>query len=97
MQSVKVTEYTQTTQCKHSKVGVDVVMSKFSTPKISSKVHTIGVGHLQWVNNQNAKFKYKGIKIVIVAYYTNQTPQACRLEKMSKFNSPKKHFGLKNV
>ena len=42
MKSVSVTDYTQITQCKHSKGGVDIIMPKFKTPKyIISNVHEI--------------------------------------------------------
>ena len=47
-----------------SKGGVEVIMSMLITPKnkISSNVHKIEGAHLQCVNNQNAKFEYKGMK-----------------------------------
>ena len=33
MKSVSTTDYTQITQCKHSKGSVELIMSKFNTPK----------------------------------------------------------------
>ena len=41
--------------------------------------------HVQCVNNHNTKFEYKGMK---TAWVTDNT-KAFRMEKMSKFNSPK--------
>ena len=37
--TVGVTDYTQITQCKHSKGGVDVIMSKFNTQKNKIKYY----------------------------------------------------------
>ena len=53
-----------------------------------SNVHKIGGTHVQFVNNHYAKFECRGMKIVGVTDYTNQTPKAFRMEKMSKFNNP---------
>ena len=33
-----VTDYTQITKCKHPKGGVDIIMSKFDTPKKYNKI-----------------------------------------------------------
>ena len=75
----------QTTQCKHPKGDVGIMMSKFNTPKniikILSNVHKIEGAHLQCVNNHQPAFEYKGMKTVGVTDYTNQTPS--------------KHFGKK--
>ena len=46
-------------------------------------MHKIEGAHLQCVNNQYAKFEYKGMKSVGVTDYTNKTPS--------------KHFGWKKV
>ena len=60
MKTILVTDYTQITQCKHAKGGVDVTMSKSSTlPKMLSNVPKIRGAYLQCVNNHNAKFEYK--------------------------------------
>ena len=49
--------------------------------------------HVQCVNNHYAKFEYKEMKTVGYTDYTNQdTPLAFGIDKMSKFNSPKKLF-----
>ena len=37
--TVEITDYTHITQCKHTKGGADVIMSKFNTPKILSNMH----------------------------------------------------------
>ena len=37
-------------------------------------MHKIDGAHLQCVNNQYAKFEYKGMKTLGVTDYTNQTP-----------------------
>ena len=68
-----VTDYTHITQCKHSKGGVEVIMSKFNTSKKLSNVHTIGGAHLQCVNNHNAKFEYIGMKTAVQSYRLHKT------------------------
>ena len=87
MKTVGVADYTQITQCKHSKGGVDIMMSTFKHfqkyNKILSNVNKIECTHLQCVNNHYAKFEYNGMKTVGVTNYTNQTPP--------------KHSGWKNV
>ena len=87
MKTVEVADYTQITQCKHSKGGVHIIMSTFKHfqkyNKILSNMHKIGGTHLQCVNNHYAKFEYNGMKTVGDTKYTNQTPP--------------KHSGWKNV
>ena len=42
------------------------------------------------MNNHSAKFEYRGMKIVGVTDYTNQTPSKhFEQKKMSKFKTPK--------
>ena len=54
MKSVLITDYTQITQCKHSKGGVDLIMSKLNTPKnIIRCAQNIGCTHVECVNNHN--------------------------------------------
>ena len=63
MKSVLDTDYTQITQCKDSKGGVDIIMSKFNTPKYIIKcAQNIGCRDAQCMNNHNGKFEYKGMK-----------------------------------
>ena len=57
-------------------------------------MHIIGGAHVQFVNNHYAKFECKGMTIVGVTDYTNQTPKAFRMEKMYKFNTPQ---NLENI
>ena len=79
--------YTHITQCNHYKGGVDVMMSKFNTPKninnnILSNVYKIEGAHLQCVSYHNAKFEHKGMKTAGDADFTNQTPtKHIRMEK----------------
>ena len=99
MKTLEVADYTQITQCKHSKGGVHIIMSTFKHfqkyNKILSNVHKIGGTHLQCVNTHYAKFEYKEMKTVEVADYTQITQ--CKYSKggvyiiMSTF----KHF--KNI
>ena len=85
MKTVGVRDYTQITQSKNSKVGVDVIMSKFNTSKnitkILSNMQQKGGAHLQCVNNHIAKFEYKGMKTFRVTDYTNQIPKHFRWKK----------------
>ena len=50
-------------------------MSKFSQKyyKILSNVHKTGGAHFPCMNNYNAKFDYKGMRIAGVIDYTDQT------------------------
>ena len=82
MKSVCDTDNTLT-QSKHSKGDVDVIMSKFNTPKyLVKRTQKYGV-HVKCVNNHNGQFEYKGMKTACVTDYTNQTPS--------------KYFGQRNV
>ena len=64
MKTVGVTDYTQITQCKHPKGGVDAinytvyVQNSQKYNKILSNVNKIWVAHLQCANNHCAKFEY---------------------------------------
>ena len=49
------------------------------------------------MNNHYAKFEYKDMNTVEDSYYTNQTPQAFRVEKMSQFKTLKMRKYLSNV
>ena len=51
-----ITDYTQTTEWKHSKGGVDEIMYTVNTPKYIIKcAHNIGRTCLIWVKNHNAQ------------------------------------------
>ena len=60
MKTVGIADYRHITLFKHPKGGVEVIMTKFSTPKNIVKYYqmgTIGGVHFQFVNNQYAKFE----------------------------------------
>ena len=59
--------------------------------KYFSNVHKMGGAHLQCVNNNSAKFEYKGMNTVGVTDYTNKaTPKHFGWEKYLKFNTRQK-------
>ena len=70
------TDYTQITKCKHSKEGVDIIMSKLNSPKniIICAEKKIGCTSLLSEQSQRTAFEYKGMKTAGVTDYTNQTP-----------------------
>ena len=49
------------THCKHSKGGVDVIMSKFNNQKYHQMCTQIESAHFECVNNHKVKFEYKRI------------------------------------
>ena len=53
------------TQGKHTKGGIDIILSLLKKPKhIMYYVHKIEDAHLQCVDNHYAKFENKGMKTV---------------------------------
>ena len=67
-------DYTNQTPSSIS-VGKNVQVQHLSKMrKYLSNVHKMEGAHLQCMNNLKAKFEHKGMKIVGVTDYTNQTP-----------------------
>ena len=68
MKTVDVVAYTQS---RHSlSISDENKMSQFNTHR---NIHQIGVANIRCVNNQYAKFEYKGMKSVGVTDSTKQT------------------------